>query len=475
MLFNSLTFAVFFILVLWIHYAPFPWTLRKINLLIASYLFYSAWNTPFVLLLFISTIADWFLARRIWDAASLRQRKFLLFLSLFVNLGLLGFFKYYHFLTDNFVYLMGRIGIHYRPLPLDIILPVGISFYTFQTLSYTLDVYFRRREPEPSFLNFALFVSFFPQLVAGPIVRANTFLPQCLRPPAFRVRQFAWGWMLIALGLFEKTVLADFFMSPIADKIFALETAPGFSESWLGTLAFSVQIFCDFAGYSTCAVGAALCLGFHLPRNFYFPYAAVGFSDFWRRWHITLSTWLRDYLYIPLGGNRLGNARTLVNLMTTMLLGGLWHGAMWTFVFWGGLHGLYLCAERKLRQSFGHLAVWSAPASKIFLALLTYALVCVAWVFFRSHRFSTAFSFTQAMLGFSRPGGTGAHLNSWESGSVLVLTALVLTLHFCFRGKKLRHIFKAVPAWAHGMIFAALAGAVLLMSGENQAFIYFQF
>ena len=272
-----------------------------------------------------------------------------------VNLGMLGYFKYGEFLLENFVTFAASLGVTYQPPEWNIILPVGISFYTFATLSYTLDVYLRRAKPAKHFLDYALFVTFFPHLVAGPIMRPTELVPQFAEPRRATLHQLYFGLALIILGLFQKVVLADGFLAPVVEKVYdAREGVPMMLDAWVATLAFSGQIFCDFAGYSSTAIGVALCLGFAMPDNFRFPYAAVGFSDFWRRWHITLSSWLRDYLYIPLGGNRFGPARTYTALMGTMLLGGLWHGAAWTFVVWGGLHGLYLCgralAEGPLRQ-----------------------------------------------------------------------------------------------------------------------------
>src|SRR6185295_5324294 len=273
-------------------------------------------------------------------------------LSVVVDLGILAYFKYGTFALENFQAIAATFGVDYKPPGFDIVLPVGISFYTFATLSYTLDVYLRRAAPARNFLDYALFVTFFPHLVAGPIMRPTELVPQFAEPRRATPSQLRFGIALMTLGLFQKIVLADGFLGSPADRVFGGTRVPGLLDAWTGTLAFSGQIFCDFAGYSTTAIGAAMCLGFAMPDNFRFPYAAVGFSDFWRRWHITLSAWLRDYLYIPLGGNRHGPARTYFALMATMLLGGLWHGASWTFVAWGGLHGTYLSAERFLRGRF---------------------------------------------------------------------------------------------------------------------------
>ncbi|MCD4722509.1 MAG: hypothetical protein K8S13_22030 [Desulfobacula sp.] len=336
MVFNSLTFLVFFGIVLIVHNLRISWTAKKLSLIYFSYLFYAAWNPPFVVLLWISTLVDWKAGKKIYFARNIFQKRLYLVLSLIVNLGLLGFFKYGNFLLDNFISIMNVFNISFHPAKPDIILPVGISFYTFQSISYTIDIYKGRMKPWKSSIDFAMYVTFFPQLVAGPIVRATDFLPQCSLPKASSGKQLSWGFFLLVTGLFEKVFMADTLLAPVADAVYSGIGQTGFADAWIGTLAFSGQIFFDFAGYSTCAIGAALCLGFILPDNFRFPYGAVGFSDFWQRWHISLSSWLRDYLYIPLGGNRKGNTRTQINLMLTMLIGGLWHGASWRFVAWGG-------------------------------------------------------------------------------------------------------------------------------------------
>jgi alginate O-acetyltransferase complex protein AlgI len=330
MVFNSLTFVVFFACVLGLHSLPLPWTIKKINLLVASYLFYAAWNPPFVILLWVSTVVDWYAAQGLVKARREATRHAWMLLSVIANLGMLGYFKYGQFLLDNFTTLMSALGIVYHPAHYDIVLPVGISFYTFATMSYTLDVYLRRAAPARNLLDYALFVTFFPHLVAGPIMRPTELVPQFAQPRRATGEQLRFGLALMTLGLFNKIVLADSFLSSVAERVYDSDKIPGALDAWVATLAFSGQIFCDFAGYSTTAIGAALCLGFAMPDTFRFPYAAVGFSDFWRRWHITLSSWLRDYLYIPLGGNRHGARRTYIALMGTMLLGGLWHGAIAT-------------------------------------------------------------------------------------------------------------------------------------------------
>ncbi|HSP77098.1 MAG TPA: MBOAT family O-acyltransferase, partial [Myxococcaceae bacterium] len=313
MVFNSLSFLLFLLLCLGLHHLPLSWRARKVNLLVASSLFYAAWNPLFLPLLWYAMTLDWFLARAIAGARTQRRRRALLWVSLVSNLGLLAFFKYGPFLSDNANALFQALGVPLQVPRVDVVLPVAISFYTFESLAYTLDVYRGHERPWRSFLDFALFLTFFPHLVAGPIVRPKDFLPQCVEERRASAPRLLWGLLLLVLGVFEKTVLADGLFAPVADAVFSPGARPAAWEAWSAALAFAGQIFCDFAGYSLCAIGVALCFGFHLPDNFHSPYAAVGFSDFWRRWHISLSSWLRDYLYIPLGGNRKGHARTYAN------------------------------------------------------------------------------------------------------------------------------------------------------------------
>ncbi len=473
MLFNSYTFLVFFLIVLTAYYLARSWTARKGILLVTSYVFYAAWNPPFVILLWFSTVVDWLAARGIHASSSPRRRRLLMAASLAANLGLLGYFKYGGFVVDNFLLLMRALGVHVSLATPNIILPVGISFYTFQTLSYTLDVYRRHIKPPDSFLDYALYVTFFPQLVAGPIIRTADFLPQCAEPKPFSGKALGWGLCLMVVGLFEKVAIADGILAPIAEAVYDTTDRPDLVSAWCGTFAFASQIFLDFAGYSLVAIGTALCLGFVIQDNFRFPYAAVGFSDFWGRWHMSLSSWLRDYLYIPLGGSRKGPFRTFASLMITMFLGGLWHGASWTFVIWGGLHGLYLVSERGVRRivpwRFEHGSIVRAP-----IALLTFLLVCVAWVFFRAHSFDQAFGVTAALFGFGSP--EVARLLKPESVVLsLAVTLILLCVHWFMRDASIASIVSRVPWWVRSLALAALVLAIIGLSGEDRAFIYFQF
>lgn len=473
MLFNSLTFMVFFAIVLILHQMPFSWRVKKINLLIASYLFYAAWNPPFVILIWISTVLDWQLAKRIYTETKQSKRKLLLMGSIFVNLGLLGYFKYGEFLLHNWQSLMTSIGVDYQVPEWSIILPVGISFYTFQTMAYTLDVYLKRAKPAKSFLDFGLFVTFFPQLVAGPIVRPTHLIPQFEKERKATKNMFFWGLGLMTIGLFEKIVIADGLLAPVTDLVYKANGTVSFSSAWLGTMAFAGQIFSDFAGYSTTAIGVSLALGFSLPTNFNFPYAAIGFSDFWRRWHISLSTWLRDYLYIPLGGNKKGKRRTTINLMLTMLIGGLWHGASWTFVVWGGLHGIYLAVERVLKKKFKGATWLKNISTQILLALSTYFMVCLTWVFFRAQSFPQAFGLIQSMFGLNPDGHST--LPTVYIIETIIVTISMLFIHWRMRSTSLEAVVQRASWPVIGTIWGIMLVLIIISQGSGDAFIYFQF
>jgi D-alanyl-lipoteichoic acid acyltransferase DltB (MBOAT superfamily) len=520
MLFNSYTFIVFFVIVLILHNLPFPWKAKKINLLLASYIFYAAWNPPFILLLWLSTVVDFFVGKALYTQTNVHKKRVLLVVSLIGNLGMLCFFKYGGFLLDNFVMLTHALGINFTPAKPNIILPAGISFYTFTTLCYTIDMYKKKSEPVRSMLDFSLFVTFFPHLVAGPIVRPPQLVPQFQSPRTATRQQLMEGLFLLSLGLFMKVVLADSMLSVSADAVFNSGQPLGALDSWMGVLAFSGQIFFDFAGYSTCAIGAALCLGFVLPQNFFYPYAAIGFTDFWRRWHITLSSWLRDYLYIPLGGNRLGKFRTYMNLMITMLLGGLWHGANWTFVAWGGLHGLYLWVEKYFRDRkegiAGGISVAAAarpvlaavrdepamphggsgngfpggpgiitqaslapslPAGRNFsgflYALLTFFLVNVTWVFFRSPTFAGAGHLLGSMFGGAH--GADPLLKTLAIIKITVIIAVMLVVHWLMRNTKVLDLAYRLPWWVTGLAWSAMVLLLILSQESSSSFIYFQF
>lgn len=494
MVFNSYTFIIFFVIVLILHNLPFPWKVKKVNLLLASYIFYAAWNPPFILLLWLSTVVDYFVGRALYTQNNVHKKRGLLVISLIGNLGMLCFFKYGGFLLENFVHLVNALGVNYHPAKPTIILPAGISFYTFTTLCYTIDMYKKESKPVKSLLDFSLFVTFFPHLVAGPIVRPPQLVPQFETPRTASRRQMMDGLFLLSLGLFMKVVLADSMLSASADAVFRSSEPLPALDAWMGTMAFTGQIFFDFGGYSACAIGAALCLGFVLPANFRFPYAATGFSDFWRRWHITLSSWLRDYLYIPLGGNRKGKFRTYVNLMVTMLLGGLWHGANWTFVAWGGLHGAYLWIEKFVTDrrnkdkvvvmapvpAAGEEPVLARPASRSMTgrwalpyALLTFFLISLTWVFFRSPTFAGAGHLLASMVGAVH-GATPllTTLAMWKIGVIIVF---MLILHWLMRNGSALELAYRMPWWLTGVIWAGMVLLLVASQASSGSFIYFQF
>src|SRR5438309_4216294 len=473
MLFNSLTFVAFFTIVLAFYWSMRSWEGRKNLLLVASYIFYGAWNPPFAALLFSTTALDFYLGRQMGKVKTPAERRLWLWISVAVNLSMLGFFKYGNFLLENFQWVLARGGIQYKPPHLDVFLPIGISFYTFHSLSYTLDIYRGVMRPTRSLRDFTLAVSFFPQLVAGPIVRAGDFLPQLDAPPKPQKGRFLWGLLLMTLGLFEKVVLADTLLAGSADRVFGYGGPPLALASWTGVLAFAGQIFCDFAGYSTCAIGAALCLGFHLKDNFRFPYAAIGFSDFWRRWHISLSTFLRDYLYIPLGGNRVGWTRAAINRVIVMFLGGLWHGAAWTFVVWGLLHGSYLVIEHASRALIGERAWTKNFAVKLLLGLVTYGAVCLAWVFFRASDFTIAMRMLRGMFG-GHPHGD-AILATREMLQIGIVTFFMMLAHWSLREINIETAVTRLPRWVVTTAWALMACAIVLTQGSSNAFIYFQF
>jgi D-alanyl-lipoteichoic acid acyltransferase DltB (MBOAT superfamily) len=375
-------------------------------------------------------------------------------------------------LLNNFVALMHAAGVDYQPAPMDIVLPVGISFYTFETLSYTLDVYRKQLKPAASFLDFAMFVSFFPHLVAGPIVRAADFLYQLEEEKFIARRNLGWGLFMMTLGLFEKMVLADSLLAASADAVFGNPGPTSQLDSWLGTIAFAGQIFCDFAGYTTCAIGAALCFGLHLIDNFRFPYAAIGLRDFWRRWHISLSTWLRDYLYIPLGGNRSGPRRMQLALVITMVLGGLWHGASWNFVIWGALHGLFLVVERKLASRFGDAAWTNTVPARFAFGALTFALVCIAWVFFRAKDLPQSAMVLASMMGAIPAPPV---LSTANVVQVLTVTACLIGSHIALRQRRIEDVAGRLPAPVLTLLWSVMLFAIVLTQGGSGAFIYFQF
>ncbi|ROZ79138.1 MBOAT family protein [Ramlibacter sp. WS9] len=466
--FNTLSFLLFLIVVFSAHRIARSWRAKKLILLAASLLFYAAWNPPFILLLLAITVVTWWLVRLVQLQESEAIRKRYLVASVFVLLIPLAYFKYAAFVLEQFVAALAVAGVQFKPAPFDVMLPIGISFYTFHALSYTIDVYRRQTLAPASLLDFALYMSFFPQLVAGPIVRASHFLPQLDTPRTVTGQQVGWGLALFVLGLFQKTVLADTIFAPVVDQLYNSPQSASAWDAWAGVLAFSGQIFCDFAGYSTCAIGLALCFGFIFPLNFRSPYGAIGFSDFWRRWHISLSSWLRDYLYIPLGGGRGTTLRVGRNLMVTMLLGGLWHGASLMFLFWGGLHGTYLLLERLGRR---HLRLIGRYFSSAGMAVATFLVATLTWIPFRASDAGNALAVLSAL---ARPGFPDLPPGTLFASSGCSLALVIL--HIWGRDRTSGGWFLAIPRPAQTMLLGiCLIGIFLVSGGEPRAFIYFQF
>ena len=475
MLFNSLTFVVFFAFVVTAYWSMRSWTLRKNLLVTASYIFYGAWNPPFAALLFATTAMDFWLGARMAKAQGARSRRIWLVASVCMNLSMLGFFKYGNFLLENFKWLMAQMGVIYQPPHLDILLPVGISFYTFHSLSYTLDIYRGVLAPTKSLRDFVLAVSFFPQLVAGPIVRAGDFLPQLITAPGLRVGQFMWGLALMTLGLFEKVVLADTMLAGSADRIFGYGGPLIALDSWLGVMAFAGQIFFDFAGYSTCAIGAALCLGFHLEGQFSAfptPPLASRISGGAGTFRFPPSSAITSTSHSV--ATAVGWTRAAINLVIVMFLGGLWHGAAWTFVVWGLLHGFYLVARGDLQGFFfGNKAWTDSLAVKILLGLVTYAAVCLAWVFFRASDFTVATRLLRGMMGGHANGD--AILATREMLQIGIVTFFMILAHWSLRDISIEQAVERLPRWIVTAVWAVMACAIILNQGNSNAFIYFQF
>jgi len=446
-------------------------------LLVASYVFYGSWDWRFLSLIVISTVIDYICGLKIHYTENNRKRKLFLAWSIFTNLSLLGFFKYFNFFASNLQTLMNSLGFSIQPHFLNIILPVGISFYTFQTMSYTIDIYRKEMEPTRKFFDFALFVAFFPQLVAGPIERARHLLPQMLVPRKLNLEKFYKGSYLIFWGLFLKIFIADN-LALIVNPVFSAAPPYNGIKVLIALYAFAFQIFCDFAGYSTIARGLGACMGFDIMINFNLPYFATNPSEFWRRWHISLSRWLRDYLYIPLGGNKKGLGVTYRNLALTMLLGGLWHGAAWTFIVWGAYQGLLLIVHRLLQPL---LAKGPKPKTLfgqrlwVFVRMaFFFQLVCLGWLIFRATSMAQLFDMLHGLFfNFNLVSGVG--LKSSLLAMLSVLWILVIIQMFQYWKDDL-HVIYTSPTWIKALVYVAMYLCVMSIEtrGGNE-FIYFQF
>ncbi|MCK4994034.1 MAG: MBOAT family protein [Candidatus Omnitrophica bacterium] len=476
MIFNSIQFAVFFLIV-YVLYLLLDHKGQNRMLLLASYIFYGAWDYRFLSLIFISTIIDYHCGIRIHESNNAGTRKKFLFLSVFANLGILGFFKYFNFFAgslSSFLYVFG-FSADFRFL--FIVLPVGISFYTFQTMSYTIDIYRRQLKPTHDFPDFALFVAFFPQLVAGPIERAKRLLPQLLKPRKVTLDSFYKGSYLIAWGLFQKVFVADN-LAKIVDSVFT-GVAPYEGALVLMSLyAFAFQIFCDFAGYSNIARGLGKCMGIELMVNFKLPYFATNPREFWQRWHISLSTWLRDYLYISLGGNRRGELTTCRNLAITMFLGGLWHGASWTFVLWGVFHGLLLIIHRfidKRKHIFPQLRIKFIERLWFYLRVIFFFhLVCLGWLIFRAESFNQIGQMLSAII-FNFNLSFTPEIFLIADKIIFYISVLFFVQIFQYRKNDLMYMFKTPLAVR--VIFYFICVLLFLIFGAygGREFIYFQF
>lgn len=482
MLFNSIDFAIFLPIVFFLYWFVTNRSLELQNLLIvaASYLFYGWWDYRFLALIFFSTVVDYTIGVALAREDSKTKRKLLLWTSIVVNLGFLGFFKYYNFFLDNFVSAFSFFGSPLDVRPLGIILPVGISFYTFQTLSYSIDVYNRKLEPTKNFISFTAFVSFFPQLVAGPIERAKNLLPQFYSQRHFDYSKAMDGMRQILWGLFKKVVVADG-CAEYANLIFNSSADHNGSTLFIGALFFTFQIYGDFSGYSDIAIGVSRLFGFNLMQNFAFPYFSRDIAEFWRRWHISLSTWFRDYLYIPLGGSQGGLKMKVRNTFIIFIVSGFWHGANWTFVFWGALNAAYFLPLLLAGRNRNNLEVVAHgrmfPSIRELISMLgTFGLVVVAWVFFRAENIEHAFKYLSTM--FSTSLFTMPSFPDMPYAVIPAIMILVLLLvEWLGRSDSfaLHRMPAALPKPARWAIYFAIFVTVLLFSGQQQEFIYFQF
>ncbi len=473
MIFSSFQFLGFLLVVMALLIVVPGQRWRKLILILTSYYFYAYWDWRFLGLLLLNTVVNAILGKAMYQAQDARRKKTILIASLIFNLGVLGFFKYFNFFVESADAILAPLGIGLTTL--SIILPVGISFFTFESMSYTIDIYRGTTKPAESFADYALFVAFFPRLVAGPIVRPTDFLPQLKKPIGIRAHNVWEGAQIFTVGLFKKLILADS-VAPFVNQVFA---NPGYYSTatvWLAVLAYSIQIYCDFSGYSDMAIGIARMLGFHLNRNFHMPYIATSVAEFWHRWHISLSTWLRDYLYISLGGNRKGNARTYFNLMMTMVLGGLWHGASWNFVIWGFAHGAALVAHRYWTR---HVKVEETTIGRVVGWAGTFLFVTVIWVLFRAQDTATMIAVYSKML-FVNSGGAVWYYQWFFIAAVLMIIGHVVGM-FRDREEKVQGdtemvFFNSAYSFRAAFVMSAVLLLIYVFAPTNtNPFIYFQF
>ena len=483
MLFNSLDFAIFlpiFFILYW-YVTNRNLQLQNFLIVVASYIFYGWWDWRFLFLIFFSSITDYIIGKCLQITEKEKYRKTLLWISIVTNIGFLGFFKYYNFFVDSFVTAFSFFGKSISVNSLDIILPVGISFYTFQTLSYTIDVYKKKLEPAKDIISFLAFVSFFPQLVAGPIERATNLLPQFYKKRVFEYDKAVDGMRQMLWGLFKKVVIADN-CAEYANAIFNNYTDFSGSTLVLGAIFFTFQIYCDFSGYSDMAIGMSRLFGFDLMKNFAFPYFSRDIAEFWRRWHISLSTWFRDYLYIPLGGSKGSLLKIVRNTFIIFLVSGFWHGANWTFIIWGFLNALYFLPLLLVKRNRRNLDIVAQnrvlPTIKELLSMLTtFFLTVFAWIFFRAESVSQAFSyinriFTKELLKLPVIIGSGK-----KELLVILLTMIFVIIEWIGRRNEyaIEKLFISNKRWIRWGFYYIILLVIFLMAGKEQEFIYFQF
>nr|WP_321228505.1 MBOAT family O-acyltransferase [uncultured Psychroserpens sp.] len=478
MLFNSIDFAIFLPIVFLLYWFVTQKNLKLQNFLIvvASYVFYGWWDYRFLVLILFSTLVDFSVGILLSKTDQIGKRKLFLWISIIVNIGLLGFFKYFNFFADNFVQAFSFLGQEIQPNSLNIILPVGISFYTFQTLSYTIDVYRKRLEPTKDVVAFAAFVSFFPQLVAGPIERATNLLPQFYKKRSFNYSLAIDGLRQILWGLFKKIVIADN-CAQFANVIFDNYTEYSASTLWVGAIFFAFQIYGDFSGYSDIAIGTSRLFGFDLKQNFATPYFSRDIAEFWRRWHISLSTWFRDYVYIPLGGSRGSKWSQIRNVFIIFIVSGFWHGANWTFIVWGALNAMYFLPLLLFNKNRTHTDVVAEnsllPTFKELLAIVvTFSLTVIAWVFFRSDTVTQGFDYVFRMFNqtlFSIPESRPRYL--------MILLAFFIAVEWFGRRNlyAIESLWLTYPRWIRLTIYYLIIIIIFIFGGQEQEFIYFQF
>ena len=486
MLFNSLNFALFLTVVFFLYWFATKGNLKLQNilLLLASYFFYASWDWRFLFLLIFSTSLDYSTAIKMYNSKTKSWKRFWFWLSICVNLGFLGFFKYYNFFVESFAQGLSEIGLKADFWTLQVILPVGISFYTFHGLSYVIDIYNGRIKPERNFIDYSVFVSFFPLLVAGPIERATHLLPQIKQKRTFVYANAVDGLRQILWGLFKKIVIADN-CATFVDTIFNHAGQYNGSTLVLGAIFFAIQIYCDFSGYSDIAIGTARLFGIDLLRNFAFPYFSRNMAEFWRRWHISLSTWFRDYLYIPLGGSRVSNRMKIRNIFIIFIISGFWHGANWTFIIWGALNAIYVLPSVLLKTNRKHLDVVAQgkylPSVREFFSMaVTFGLTVFAWIFFRASDVSHAFSYISKIFStslFTLPEGTAFLGNFFSVYTMSVLILLFALIEWMGRehAYALEKIDVKLPRYSRWVAYYLIIFSIFYFQGTPQKFIYFQF